>query len=148
MDVLIIVRIRALGLLTMLFLPFAIIISSVPHTVWGQNREYPFADGGDSWGMGLLSLPCMLMCELSQMRMASMCYCCVITICGTAICGIFSCVHICSWNSNTQRYFSYYIMCFFLKKTLSPVLLLAVLLYRHRVLSNLFIHSFTLQIFI
>lgn len=113
-----IVRNRVLGLLIMLFLPFAVIISSVPHTVWGQNREYPFADGSDSWGMGLLSLPCMLMCELSQMRMASMCYCCVITICGTTICGIFSCVHICSWNSNTQRYFSYYIMCFFfLKKT-------------------------------
>lgn len=114
--------------------PFDHVVSSLCHnhflclTVWGQNRKYPFADGGGSWEMGPLSLPCMPVSKLSQMKMVSMCYCCVIF----------------SWYIFAQRYFSYYIMCLKKQPPLSPVLLLAFVLHRHRIFSNyLSIHLLT-----
>ena len=110
----------------------------LPHSL-GRDQGDPFADGGGSWKTGPLNLPCIPASKLSQVRVASVCHCCATAICVITIFIIFICVHVCSWNSNTQRYFSCYVTCFKkTKQTWSPVLLLAGLLHRYWAFSNLF----------
>lgn len=131
------------GLWIMLFLPSASVFPSAPQSGGRPGSQYPFADDGDSWEMGPLSLARLPVSKLSQVWVASTCHCCVI-----AICVIFICVHISSCNSNTQRYFSCYIMCFKKNNPGSLVLLLAVLVHGHRAFSNLFTHSYSINIYL